>query len=93
MYHFGTSQVRDYNALYAIRSVDAVPNLLCSFIGALVQLFLLRRASTLFASNLLVRGLFTGMMSFLILVAGLAGCGTFVLGVLWPYGLIETAKP
>lgn len=85
--------MRDYNALYAIRSVDAVPNLLCCTIGALVQLFLLRRAATLFSSNLLVRTTFSCATSFLILVAWLAGCGTFILGVMWQYGLIDQAKP
>lgn len=85
--------MRDYDALYATRAVDAVPNLLCSFVAALVQLFLLRRAATLFASNLLVRAAFSWGLTFLIFIAWLAGCGTFILGVLWPLGLIETAMP
>lgn len=89
----GTSQHRDVNSLFVVGRWDGVPNLLCCCVGMLVQLFLLKRASTLFASNLLLTYVFTGVVTFLIFMSWLAGCGAFAVGVMWSYGKLAQAKP
>jgi len=89
----GTSQQRGVDALFVVGRWDGVPNLLCCFVGALVQLFLLKRASTLYSSNLLLTCVFTGMMTFLIFMSWLAGCGAFAVGIMWSYGMLDKAKP
>lgn len=93
MYHYGTNQHRDVDTLFVVGKWDGVPNLLCACIGALVQLFLLKRASTLFSSHLLLMYIFTGTVMFLIVMSWLAGCGAFAVGLLWAYGQLERAKP
>lgn len=82
----GTTQDRTTEHLTVVDAIDGVPNLLCAFVGALVQVFLLRRAATLFNSHLLFMYLFKGVVSFLIAMSWLAGCGACAIGILWHFG-------
>lgn len=81
MFHYGTSQHRDFDSLYATRPIDSVPNLLCAVIALLVQSFLINRASALFDHHHLRQFCFVWTISGVALISFLAACGSFAVGI------------
>ncbi|KDE07490.1 hypothetical protein MVLG_02165 [Microbotryum lychnidis-dioicae p1A1 Lamole] len=76
IFHYGTSQRRDVDTLYAQTLADCFATVPAGIVGALVQSFLGLRAVSLF-DNSLYRSLFITMASLLI-VGGLIGSWLFV---------------
>ncbi|SCZ99472.1 BZ3500_MvSof-1268-A1-R1_Chr3-1g06027 [Microbotryum saponariae] len=76
IFHYGTSQRRDVDTLYAQTLADCFATVPTGIVGALVQSFLGLRAVSLFDNNL-YRSLFITMASLLIM-GGLIGSWLFV---------------